>query len=41
MPELNKTVQIRLSTKALRTIDKIGLMPYLNKEGLKLKDVVK
>ena len=41
VPELNRTVQIRMSTKAMRTIDKIGLMAFLKKQGLKLKDVVK
>jgi large subunit ribosomal protein L28 len=40
VPELNRVVRIKLSTRALRTISKIGLMPYLRKEGLQLKDVV-
>lgn len=40
VPELKRFVRIKLSTRALRTVSKIGLMPYLRKEGLTLKDVV-
>jgi large subunit ribosomal protein L28 len=40
IPELDRTVSIRMSARALRTVDKVGLMAYLNKEGLKLQDVV-
>ena len=40
VPELNRFVRVKLSTRALRTISKIGLLPYLRKEGLQLKDVV-
>lgn len=39
VPELKRFVRIRMSTRALRTVSKIGLMPYLRKEGLQLKDV--
>ncbi len=39
VPELERTVRIRMSVRAMRTVDKIGLMPYLKKEGLKLQDV--
>lgn len=39
VPELNRFVRIKLSTRALRTINKIGLMSYLRKENLSLKDV--
>jgi large subunit ribosomal protein L28 len=39
VPELNRFVRLKVSTRALRTISKIGLMPYLRKEGLQLKDV--
>lgn len=39
VPELNRFVKIRLSTRALRSIDRVGLMPYLRKKGLKLSDV--
>lgn len=40
VPELSRYVRVKVSTRALRTISKIGLMPYLRKEGLSLKDVV-
>lgn len=40
VPELGRTVKIRMSTRAMRTIDKVGLMPYLRKQGLQLKDVM-
>lgn len=40
IPELDRTVSIRMSARALRTVDKVGLMTYLNKEGLKLQDVL-
>ena len=40
VPELSRFVRIKVSTRALRTISKIGLLPYLRKEGLQLKDVV-
>ena len=39
VPELNRFVRIRLSTRALRTVSKLGLMAYLRKSGLQLKDV--
>ncbi len=40
IPELDRTVRIRLSTRALRTIDKKGFMAYLRDQGLKLKDIL-
>ena len=39
VPELDRSVRIRMSVRAMRTVDKIGLMAYLKKEGLNLKDV--
>ena len=39
VPELGRTVRLKLSTRALRTIDKKGLMAYLRDEGLSLADV--
>lgn len=39
VPEENRFVRLRLSTSALRTISKKGLMPYLRSQGLTLKDV--
>ncbi len=39
VPELSRYVRLKLSTRALRTISKIGLVTFLRKEGLQLKDV--
>ena len=39
VPELNRWVRIRLSTRALRTLNKKGLMTFLKDEGLTLKDI--
>ena len=39
IPELGKTVQLKLSTSAIRTIDKYGLMEYLRKEKINLADI--
>lgn len=39
VPELDRIITIRMSTRAMRTVDKLGLMTYLKKEGLGLKDV--
>jgi len=41
VPELKKFVKIKLSTRALRTIDTKGLLAFLRREGLTLKDVVR
>ncbi len=38
-PELGRSVKIKMSTRAMRTVDKLGLLPYLRKQGLTLKDV--
>jgi large subunit ribosomal protein L28 len=39
VPELDRHVRIKMSVRAMRTVDKLGLMPYLKKQGLTLKDV--
>lgn len=39
VPELNRHVRVRMSARALRTVSKKGLMPFLRDEGLTLKDV--
>ena len=41
VPELGRSVRVRVSTRALRTIDKKGLMAFLRDEGLSLKDVAR
>ena len=40
VPELGRNFKFKLSTKALKTIDKIGLMPFLKKQKLKLSDII-
>ena len=40
VPELNKSVNIKLSVKAMKIVDKLGLMPYLKKQGLALTDIM-
>ena len=39
IPEQERTVTLRLSARALRTVDRKGLMNYLRDEGLELRDV--
>ena len=39
IPELKRFVRLRVSTRALRTITKKGLLKFLRSEGLTLKDV--
>lgn len=39
--ELGRTVRVRLSTRALRTITRKGFMAFLRSEGLSLRDVTR
>jgi large subunit ribosomal protein L28 len=39
VPELGRKVKIKVSAKGLKIIDKVGLMQYLKREGLRLKDI--
>ena len=39
IPELGKTVTLKLSVNGIKTIDKYGLIPYLNKKGMSLADI--
>lgn len=39
VPELGRFVRLTLSTRALRSISKVGLLTYLKKNNLTLKDV--
>ena len=41
VPELNKNVRVRLTTRALRTVTKMGLIPFLKKNNIKLKDITR
>ena len=40
VPELNRWVRLKVSTRALRTLNKKGLMTYLKDEGLTLKELL-
>ena len=40
VPELGKSIRIKMSTNALKSIDKDGLMIFLKKKNLKLADVL-
>ncbi len=40
VPELGRSVRLRLSARALRTIDKKGLLAYVKGRGLRLADVL-
>jgi large subunit ribosomal protein L28 len=39
LPEEGRSVTLRLSARALRTVDRKGLLKYLHDEGLELRDV--
>lgn len=39
VPELGRHVRLKLSTRALRSVSKIGLLSYLKKNNLTLRDV--
>ena len=40
IPEIDRTVKIKLSVNALKTIDKTGLLNYLKKQNLELSDII-
>ena len=40
IPELNKTVKIKVSVSAIKSIDKTGLLAYLKKRNIKLSDII-
>ena len=40
IPEINRTVKIKLSANALKTIDKTGLLNYLKKQKIELSDII-
>ena len=37
--ELGRSVRVRLSARALRTVSKKGLVPYLQERGLNVRDI--
>ena len=40
VPELGKSVRVKVSTSALKSIDKEGLMVFLKKKKLTLSDIL-
>ena len=40
VPELNKSVKLKITTSGIKTIDKLGLMAYLKKQKLTLADIL-
>jgi large subunit ribosomal protein L28 len=40
IPELDRWVQVKLSTRALRTLNKKGLLRFLRDEGMSLREVI-
>ena len=40
VPELGRSIRLRLSTRAIKSIHKTGFERYLKKNGLTLKDVM-
>ena len=40
IPEIKRTVKIKLSVNALKTIDKTGLLNYLKKQNIELSDII-
>jgi large subunit ribosomal protein L28 len=39
VPELGKKITLRISHNAMRTIDKIGFMNFVKKQGLRIEDL--
>ena len=39
IPELERYVKLKLSNRALRTVNRKGLLQYLKDKGLTLKDI--
>ena len=39
IPELNRKVTLKLSTTAIKSIDRYGLLPFLQKKGISLADI--
>lgn len=40
VPELGRSIRLKVSTSTLRSIDKTGLSAFLKKNGLALEDVM-
>ena len=40
VPELKKYVKLKISTSAIKSIDKLGLLQYLKKQKINLSDLI-
>ena len=40
VPELGRTIKVKASARAMKSVDRVGLMSYLKKNGLTLKDIM-
>ena len=41
IPTIDREISLRLSTKAIKTLNRIGIMQMLKKRNLTVKDIVK
>lgn len=39
VPELGRTIKVRASARAMKSVNKMGLMAYLRKNNLTLNDI--
>jgi len=39
IPEMDRWVTLKVSTRAMRTIDKVGLLAYARAQGIRLDDL--
>lgn len=39
VPQIDRFVKVKVSSRALRTINKKGLLPFLKDNGLTIKDI--
>lgn len=39
VPELGRSVKVKASARAMKSVNRLGLMAYLKKNGLTIKDV--
>lgn len=39
VPELGRAVKVKASAKAMKSVNRLGLLAYLKKNGMTLKDI--
>lgn len=40
VPELGQTVRVRLTAKEIKTVDKVGLVAFLKRQGKTIKSIL-